>query len=109
MEPIDQKVNSAKHTAKDYFYPMTEQEQRLLVQLEEQVEWPSVYMFKFILKENPGKMKELKALFSGAEISIKESSKGSYQSFTAKEMMLNAMSVIERYRAVGALADIIPL
>lgn len=88
---------------------MTEKEQRLLVQLEENLEWPHVYMFKFILKQDQDKIDQLHGLFKSAEINFRQSSKGTYYSFTAKEMMLNAMNVIERYREVGSIGDIMAL
>lgn len=88
---------------------MTEKEQKLLVQLEEQLDWPNVYMYKFILKKDEEKLEQLNELFSSAEISVKTSSEGSYYSFTAKEMMIDAMKVIERYREVGTIEGIMSL
>lgn len=75
------------------------------------VEWPSVYMFKFvILKGGDDKVTALRKLFSDkAEITIKESSGGKYKSFTAKEMMLSVEGVIDRYKEVATIEGILSL
>ena len=77
----------------------------------EAVEWPSVYMFKFVVvKGGDEKIAELKELFSDkAEISIRESSGGKYKSFTAKELMLSAEGVMKRYSEIATVEGILSL
>lgn len=74
--------------------------------LEEQ-KWPRVYMFKFI--GEPQNVDKLKFLFQNAEVSVKASSKGKYQSFTAKMMMLNVDDVIKIYEEAAKIKGIVAL
>lgn len=77
--------------------------------LEETTEWPSVYMFKFIIPSDNDKLAEIESLFNTKESSVvvRESSRGTYLSITAKEMMLNADSVVERYIAASKVEGLI--
>ena len=69
--------------------------------------FPTLYMFKFIVKEE--KQQELEALFPGNEITIKPSSKGKYISLTVKTMMGNSESIIDIYKKAHQIEGIIAL
>ena len=83
---------------------------KLKKQLDEEHEFPCVYMFKFIVPNSNRLHAQVEALFgSEAQISIRESRNGNYLSVTAKEMMLNAGNVISRYREAANINGIIAL
>ena len=69
--------------------------------------FPSLYMFKFIVKEE--KQQELKKLFPGNEIVVKPSSKGKYVSLTVKAMMGSSESIIDIYKKAHLIEGIIAL
>lgn len=72
--------------------------------------WPSVYMFKFIVPDEPDKLAQVQSLFSGdAEVSYKKSRKGNFISVTGKEVMLSAEEVIRKYKQAESIQDIIAL
>ena len=64
--------------------------------------WPMVYMFKFIIPADNHKIALVESKFSDeAVISHKESSNGKYFSITVKEVMLNADSIIDKYKEMN--------
>ncbi|MBI1316514.1 DUF493 family protein [bacterium] len=73
--------------------------------------WPSVYMFKFIVPADNQKVAQVENLFNTheAQIELRTSSKGNYISITARELMLSAESVIERYQQAGSIDGLISL
>lgn len=72
--------------------------------------WPSVYMFKFIVPDEPDKLDQVQKLFSDeAEVSYRSSKKGSFISVTGKEIMLSAEEVIRVYRKAENIDKIIAL
>ncbi len=73
--------------------------------------WPSVYMFKFIVPADNQKLAQVENLFHAheAQIEIRSSSKGNYISITARELMISAESVIERYKEAAAIEGLISL
>jgi hypothetical protein len=78
--------------------------------LKKQHKFPSVYMFKFIVPNDNKLHAQVEALFgSEAQIAIRESRNGNFVSVTAKEMMLSADKVIERYREAESIEGIISL
>lgn len=78
--------------------------------LDETTEWPSVYMFKFIIPADNRRIALVEALFSPeTKISSKESSGGKYISITGKVVMLNALEVIEKYRKAAQIEGLIAL
>ncbi|MEQ8323553.1 MAG: DUF493 family protein [Vicingaceae bacterium] len=78
--------------------------------LTESVEWPSVYMFKFIVPADNRKIALVEALFSPeAQISRKESREGKYISITGTVVMLNAPEVIKKYRKAAEIDGLIAL
>ncbi len=83
--------------------------EQLKEKLDQIHQWPEVYMFKFILPAEVDKLEQLKAIFPNADQSVKESAKGNFWSFTAREMMVNSETVLERYQVVSAIEGIIAL
>jgi len=79
-------------------------------QLNQVGEWPRVYFFKFIIPANNKKLAKVEALFgSEAQVNIKQSNKGNYLSISAKELMLNAERVIDRYEKASKIDGLIAL
>ena len=73
-------------------------------------DWPRVYFFKFIIPSDNKKLALIQALFSDeAQVSIKQSSKGNYVSVSAKELMLSADKVINRYEKASEIEGVIAL
>ena len=82
----------------------------LQAKLDETTEWPSVYMFKFIIPADNRRIALVEALFSPeTKISTKESSGGKYISITGKVVMLNALEIIEKYRKAAEIEGLIAL
>jgi len=78
--------------------------------LDDQNQWPAVYMFKFIIPTDREKFVKLKNIFGeSAEVSSRESGKGKYTSVTIKEMMLDSDSILARYAEVKVIEGIISL
>jgi len=76
----------------------------------EALEWPSVYLFKFIVPNENEKMAQVSALFDeNANISYHTSSKGNYVSVSVKEVMLSGEAVIEIYEKAVKIEGIISL
>ena len=82
----------------------------LLDQLRKEREWPMLYLFKFIVPNDHQKLALVEALFGAeAQVSINESRNGKYLSISAKEMMLSAEEIIERYKKAQKIEGIISL
>ncbi len=66
-------------------------------------DWPSAYLYKFIIPSDASKIKKLVGLFDnmGAVIKTKESSKGKYTSVSIHLTLKNPDQVIEKYKEVG--------
>lgn len=78
--------------------------------LNETTEWPSVYMFKFIVPSDNRRIALVEALFGPeATLATKESRSGKYISITCKVVMLNALEIIEKYRKAAAIEGLIAL
>lgn len=83
---------------------------KLRERLNEIHRWPSVYMFKFILPSDPERITRLKLIFGeSAQFRERYSANGRYTSLTVREMMLDADTIFERYKAAGAIEGIISL
>jgi len=66
--------------------------------------WPMVYMFKFIIPADNQKIALVESKFSDEAIILhKESSNGKYFSITVKEVMLNADSIITKYKEMDGI------
>jgi putative lipoic acid-binding regulatory protein len=76
----------------------------------EQLEWPSVYYFKFIAPNEPKTIALITALFnSESDINMRPSRKGNYTSINIKEVMVSAAAVIEIYEEAAKTKDVISL
>jgi putative lipoic acid-binding regulatory protein len=74
------------------------------------LEWPSVYLFKFIVPNDNEKIALTSALFDeNADISYHTSTKGTYVSVSVKEVMISANAVIEIYEKAVKIEGIISL
>jgi putative lipoic acid-binding regulatory protein len=83
---------------------------RLKARLNEVHEWPSVYMFKFILEPENDRLDAVLALFPPeSEVLRKYSAGGRYLSVTVKEVMLCAEDVVDRYERASAIQGVIAL
>ena len=76
-----------------------------------EMSFPSVYMFKFIVKTDLQKIAQIEALFQSdkAEIIRKESSKGAFISITVREVMFSADEIIGVYQEVSKIEGVITL
>jgi hypothetical protein len=74
-------------------------------------DWPSLYMFKFIVPSDNEKIAKVEALFNSktAEIRLTQSSKGNYTSVTAREVMTSAQKVIDCYMEASKIEGLIAL
>ena len=84
---------------------------RLRSQLEGDTSWPSLYLYKFIIPTSLGKIAEIETIFDGtnAEISARESSKGTYSSLSIKVIMDSPDAVIQKYKEVSKVEGVISL
>ena len=77
-----------------------EDEERLKLlreKLEEHHDWPSVYMFKFVIPTDQEKLKQIHNIFGeSAEYRERLSKNGNYTSVTIREMMLGVDSIFDR-------------
>ena len=76
--------------------------QKLKIQLQETSLWPAPYLFKFIVKSNTEKVKQITDIFNntGAVIDTKPSTKGKYTSISIHVSMKNPDAVITKYQEV---------
>lgn len=75
--------------------------------LEEVHDFPTVYMFKFIVTED--KKDQVQMLFPKHEMTLKPSSKGKYMSVTANVLMPSSDQVIEIYKQASQIEGLISL
>jgi len=75
--------------------------------LNQQHDWPSLYMFKFIVPT--GKENEVFALFPKNNLTTKKSSKGKYTSVTAQVMMRSSEDVVEKYKEAHQIEGVLAL
>ena len=81
----------------------------LRIQLE-LLEWPNIYLYKFIVPNENEKIALVTSLFDeNTEIGFLPSGKGNYLSISAKEVALSAQSIIEKYEKVSKIKGIITL
>jgi uncharacterized protein len=94
----------AKENPEDFY-------NRLKEELLENTDWPSNYLFKFIIPSDPAKITEIHTIFdnTGAVIESKQSSKGKYTSISVTVHLNNPDEVILKYKEVGAIEGVISL
>lgn len=85
--------------------------EKLQTQLEDGFDWPTVYMFKFIIPADNQKLAQVESLFNTREsqVTTRQSSKGNYVSITAREMMMSPDRVIARYLEAEKIEGLIAL
>lgn len=76
----------------------------------DQLNWPSLYMFKFIVPSDNQRIAQVESLFGDdAEVKLQPSSNGKYTSITAREVMLSADDVLLVYQQASGIDGIIAL
>ncbi len=75
--------------------------------LEEEHEFPSKYMYKFIVVKE--KVQDILPFFETAEISTKKSKTGKYISVSATIVAFNSEDIISRYKSLSHVEGIISL
>lgn len=73
----------------------------------EMLDWPAIYMYKFIVPL--ASLDELLTMFEKEDTETKISQNGNYASVTAKPYMYSAEKVIDRYKQAGEIDGIIML
>jgi putative lipoic acid-binding regulatory protein len=76
---------------------------KLKSQLSETSSWPSEYLYKFIVKTDQEKIKEIEHIFdnTGAVIETNVSKKGKYTSVSVNVVMKDPDAVILKYKEVA--------
>ena len=83
--------------------------EKLRLQLEN-MNWPEIYFFKFIVPNDSELVAKVTALFDeGTDLRLQQSKNGRYISIGAKEMMISPESVIQRYREASNIKGLIAL
>lgn len=76
----------------------------------EQLDFPNVYFFKFIVPNEEGLITRVKKLFDkDSEVELKASSTGKFVSVSRKQVMLSADDIIEVYKQASEIEGIIAL
>lgn len=84
---------------------------KLKQSLEETTTFPTKYLYKFIVPNDPEKIKQIDDIFNhlGAVINTKTSSKGNYTSVSIQVTMQSSEQVIEKYKEAAQVEGIISL
>jgi len=84
---------------------------RLKDELEKNTDWPTKYMYKFIMPNKEGNLQKLEANFDSHKIDIKKnfSKTGKYISVTVITEEQNPQAVINRYKAMENIDGLIAL
>lgn len=84
---------------------------KLKNQLADTAVWPSKYMYKFIVPAVGTAVSQIEAIFNntGAVITSKKSSKGTFTSLTIMVILKDPDAVIEKYIEVSAVKGVISL
>ncbi len=73
-------------------------------------EWPGIFLFKFIVKNDPKSIALVSALFDdGTDLRMQPSRTNKYVSISAKELMLSADAVIDKYKEANKIEGLIAL
>lgn len=82
----------------------------LEIKLEEHHQFPSTYVFKFIVPNNNQSLAEVEALFTEkAVVTTRESKTGKYISVTGKEIILHSEEVIKIYKKAESIEGLMSL
>ena len=77
----------------------------------DEISFPSLYLFKFIVKSDVKKIAQIEALFNSdnAQIRYKESAKGTFVAISVKEIMLSSDEIIHIYIQSSKIGGVIAL
>lgn len=75
--------------------------------LDDQNEWPTEYVFKFIVPSSG--LDDVKQALGAEEVTTRESSRGRYVSVTARMHMDSSEAVVDVYRSVRGIEGVISL
>lgn len=75
--------------------------------LDDQNEWPSEYVFKFIVPSSG--LDDVKQALGVDEVTTRESSRGRYVSVTARMQMESSEEVVQVYKSVRGIEGVISL
>mgnify|MGYP002004040905 CR=1 FL=1 len=77
----------------------------------DKMSFPTLYLFKFIVKFDVKKIAQIEALFHSetAQIRLKDSSKGTFVSISVKEVMLSSDEIITVYIKSSKINGVIAL
>ena len=84
---------------------------RLKKELQESTDWPSDYLFKFIVPTDDQKAKAIHQIFdnTGAVIESRKSRKGKYTSLSIMVNLPDPEAVIHKYKEVSRIEGVISL
>ncbi len=84
---------------------------RLREKLLENTDWPSNYLYKFIVPTDEVRIQQVHKIFdnTGAVIESKKSKKGTYTSISIMVQMQDPDAVIEKYKEVSIVEGVISL
>jgi len=85
--------------------------QRIKKMLDKEHNWPSVFMFKFVVPSENEKIAKVESMFNTktSEVRLKTSSKGNYTSITIREVMTSAQAVLDVYSEANEIEGLIAL
>jgi len=85
--------------------------ERLREKLLENSQWPSTYLYKFIVPTDKGRIDQIHKIFdnTGAVIESKKSKKGNYTSLSITVHLAGPDQVIAKYREVAVVEGVISL
>ena len=75
--------------------------------LDDQMEWPSLYVFKFIAPQ--ARRDQLTAVFGRHPVKVRVSRQGNYISVTARMEMHSSYEIIALYKAAAVVEGVILL
>ncbi len=77
--------------------------EKLKAQLYDTTNWPSEYLYKFIIKSDVANIAKVEAIFDnmGAVIQTTESKNGNYTSISINILLRDPEAVIEKYKEVA--------
>ncbi len=76
-------------------------------QLDQEHQWPGVYLFKFIVPE--AGQEQVMALFPPDKVTVKTSANGNYRSISAKLMMDSSEQVMKIYEQAYLIEGVLAL
>ncbi len=89
---------------------MANQFEELRKKLEAQLTFPSIYMFKFIIKSDNRKMALIENLFEeDADIVQNQSGKGNFTSITVRQIVMSVDEIISVYERASEIEGVMSL